>query len=35
MAVSSDGVTFLAYTQCFDAAGSLVGTPYTYALWDR
>ena len=35
MTIASDGVTFLGYTRCFDAAGRLVGTPYTYALWDR
>ena len=35
MTVAGDGVTFLGYTQCFDATGRLVGTPYTYALWDR
>lgn len=35
MAVASDGVTLLCPIQCFDPAGNLVGTPYTYALWNR
>ncbi len=35
MTVARDGGTFLGYTQCFDANGALVGTPYPYALWDR
>ena len=35
MTVAIDGVTVLGYSQCFDATGRLVGTPYTYALWDR